>query len=285
MPFMLLPATFLLALFPDGHLLSRRWRPVAWCAALGMAGGFVVEEMIAGPIPDYPQLTNPFGVDSPLISPLDGLSLLMIAIGMVGSSISLVLRFRRSRGEQRQQIKWLALAGVVAVVTIVIGTAAYDQIGEGLANVVMMTSVMGLPTAAAIAILRYRLYDIDVVINRALVYGALTATLAGTYLVSVLLLQLVLESFTQGSGLAVAASTLAAAALVRPARARIQGIVDRRFFRRKYDAAQTLAVFGSRLRDEVDLDTVQSDLRAVVAETMQPSHVSLWTPTSSRGDR
>jgi hypothetical protein len=285
MPFILLPATFLLALFPDGHVLSRRWRPVVWCSAVGLAGGFVVGGIIAGPIPDYPELMNPFGVDSPLVDPLNGLTLLMIGIGMVGSSISLVVRFRRSRGEERQQIKWLALAGVVAVVTIGIATPAYDVIGAGLANAVMMTSVMGLPAAAAVAIMRYRLYDIDVVINRALVYGALTATLAGTYLVSVLLLQLVLESFTQGSGLAVAASTLAAAALVRPARARIQAIVDRRFFRRKYDAAQTLANFGSRLRDEVDLDTVQSDLRAVVAETMQPAHVSLWTPTSARGDR
>ena len=285
MPFILLPATFLLALFPDGHLVSRRWRPVAWCAALGMVGGFLVEGMAPGPVPDHPQLTNPFGVDSPVLSPLDGLSLLLVGIGMIGSSISLIVRFRRSHGEQRQQIKWLALAGLIAAVTISIATPAYDDIGEDLANALMMTAVMGLPAAAAIAILRYRLYDIDVVINRALVYGALTALLAATYLVSVLLLQLVLESITQGSGLAVAASTLAAAALVRPARARIQAIVDRRFFRQKYDAAQTLAVFGARLRDQVDLDAVQSDLRAVVAETMQPSHVSLWTPTRIGGDR
>ena len=276
MPFILLPATFLLALFPDGHLLSSRWRPFAWCAALGMAGGFVVEGMVPGPIHDHPQLTNPFGVDSPLLSPLDGLTLLMIAIGMVGSSISLVLRFRRSHGEQRQQIKWLALAGVVAVATIVFGTATYDQIGEDLANAVMMLSVMGLPAAAAVAILRYRLYDIDVVINRALVYGSLTATLAATYLVSVLLLQLLLESLTQGSGLAVAASTLAAAALVRPARARIQAVVDRRFFRRKYDAAQTLDRFATHMRDQVDLTDIGSDLLAVVTETVQPRYVSLW---------
>ena len=282
MPFILLPSTFLLALFPDGHLVSRRWRPVAWISAIGMAGGFVVEGLHAGPISDHPQLTNPFGVDSPFLSPLDGLSLLLIGIGMIGSSISLIVRFRRSHGEQRQQIKWLALAGVVAVVTISIATPAYDLLGSDLANALMMSAVMGLPTAAAIAILRYRLYDIDVVINRALVYGALTALLAGTYLLSVLLLQLVLETLTQGSGLAVAASTLAAAAIVRPARARIQAVVDRRFFRRKYDATQTLASFAARLRDQVDLDAVQSDLRAVVAETMQPNQVSLWTPTRHR---
>ncbi len=285
MPFILLPATFLLALFPDGRLLSPRWRPVAWCAAIGMAGGFVVGLMRPGPIADHPQLTSPFAIDSPLIDLLDGLTLLMVAIGMVGSSISLVLRFRRSRGEQRQQIKWLTLAGAIAVVTIVVGVSIYDVLGERVADAMMMVSILGLPVAAGIAILRYRLYDIDVVINRTLVYGALTAMLAVVYLVSVLLLQLLLESFTQGSGLAVAASTLATAALVRPARARIQAVVDRRFFRRKYDAAQTLAVFGSRLRDQVDLDAVQTYLRAVVAETMQPSHVSLWTPANPRGDR
>jgi hypothetical protein len=284
MPFILLPATFLLALFPDGRLLSRRWRPVAWCAAIGIGGAFVIGFIKPGPIADQPQMTNPIGVNSPLVSPLEGLTLLMVAIGMVGSSISLVLRFRRSRGEQRQQIKWLALAGAIAVVTIVFGVSVYDVLGDRVADGLMMLSVMGLPVAAGIAILRYRLYDIDVVINRTLVYGALTAMLAAVYLVSVLLLQLLLESFTQGSGLAVAASTLATAALVRPARSRIQAVVDRRFFRRKYDAAQTLAAFGARLRDEVDLDAVQTYLRAVVAETMQPSHVSLWTPTRVRGD-
>ncbi len=284
MPFILLPATFLLALFPDGHLLSPRWRPVAWCAAIGMAGGLVTGFMRPGPIPDQPQLTNPFGVDSPFMTALDGLTLLMVAIGMVGSSVSLGLRFRRSHGELRQQIKWLALAGAIAVTTIVVCVTTYELIGERVADGLMMLSIMGLPVASGIAILRYRLYDIDVVINRTLVYGVLTAMLAGVYLGSVLLLQLVLESFTQGSGLAVAASTLATAALFRPARARIQGIVDRRFFRRKYDAAQTLAVFSARLRDEVDLDTVHDDLRTVVVETMEPSHVSLWTPARARGD-
>jgi hypothetical protein len=276
MVYILLPATFLLALFPDGHLLSRRWRPVAWCSAVGFGGGFVAQAMIAGPIPSHPELTNPFGVNHPMIDPLTGLMLLLSGIGMIGGSVSLVLRFRRSHGEQRQQIKWLAMAGVVAAVTIGIAIPAYGKLGEDLANAVIMLSLMGLPTAAAIAILRYRLYDIDVVINRALVYGTLTATLAGIYLVSVLLLQLALESFTQGSGLAVAASTLAAAALIRPARARIQAIVDRRFFRRKYDAAQTLAIFSARLRDQVDLADIGDKLLVAVGDTVQPSHASLW---------
>jgi len=284
MPFILVPATFLLLLFPDGHLLSRRWRPVAWCAALGMGVGFVADGLTVGPIPDYPELTNPFGVDSPLISPLNGLALLAVAVGMVGSSASLIVRFRRSHGEQRQQIKWLALAGTVAVVTIVFGTLGYEALGEDVANSMMMLSVMGLPVAAGIAILRYRLYDIDVVINRALVYGALTAMLAGTYLGSVLLLQLALRTFTEGSGLAVAASTLATAAMFRPLRARTQAVVDRRFFRRKYDAARTLEHFSARLRDEVDLDTLTTELRDVIAETVQPTHVSLWirTPEDAR---
>jgi hypothetical protein len=243
---------------------------------VGIAGTFAAEGLNPGPVADFPQVMNPYGVDTPLLEPLEGLAALLLVIGLVGSSVSLVLRFRRATGEQRQQIKWLALAGAVAAATIPIATAGYDLWGERATNIASMISVLGLPVATGVAILRYRLYDIDVVINRTLVYGALTATLLGVYLGTVLVLQLALSGVTEGSGLAVAGSTLAVAALFRPARRRIQGIVDRRFFRRKYDAALTLERFGTRLRDEVDLDTLGSELSGVVAQTMQPASVSLW---------
>jgi hypothetical protein len=275
-PWILVPSTFLLLLFPDGRPLSRRWRPVAWCAALGIGGVFVTAGLTPGRLEDYPDVSNPFGLDSPVLDPLTGLAFLLIGVGLVGSSASLVVRFRRAHGVPRQQIKWLAFAGVVAAVTFIAGVGSYDAVGQDIAYAAIMLSVLGLPVAAGIAILRHRLYDIDVVINRALVYAALTATLAGCYLGAVLLLQLVLSGVTEGSSLAVAASTLAVAALFRPARARIQGAVDRRFYRRKYDAQRTLGVFSARLRDQVELDALSSDLRGVVRETLQPAHVSLW---------
>jgi hypothetical protein len=275
-PWILVPSTFLLLLFPDGRLLSRRWRPVAWCAAAAIGGQFVAGVLHAGHMEDRPQLTNPYGVESPLIDALQGLSFFLMAVGIVGSSASLILRFRRARGEQRQQIKWLAFAGALAGTCVIVFTALYEVVGEEVANAAIMLGVLGLPLAAGIAILRYRLYDIDVVINRTLVYGVLTATLAAAYLGCVLLLQLLLNGFTGDSGIAVAGSTLAVAAMFRPARARIQEVVDRRFYRRKYDAARTLDRFGAQLRDEVDLGALRAELRSVVVDTMQPAHVSVW---------
>src|SRR5215207_8266068 len=281
MPFILVPVTFLLLLFPDGRLLSRRWRLVAWCAGVGIAGNFVLEGLRPGPIPEYPQIRNPYGVESSVLEGLKALTVLALLIGILGSALSLILRFRRARGEQRLQMKWLAFAGAVAAVTVPLGTAAAFLVGE-IAFVPIELSVLGLPAATGVAILRHRLYDIDVVINRTLVYGALTATLALTYLGSVLLLQLALSGITEGSGLAVAASTLAVAALFRPARARIQEEVDRRFYRRKYDAQRTLERFGTHLRDEVDLDALGGELRAVVTQSMQPASISLWLSAPER---
>ena len=225
---------------------------------------------------DRPQLTNPYGVDSPLIDALQGLSWLLLLIAIVGSVASLIARFRRARGEQRQQIKWLAFAGAVAGTFVIVFTVLYDVVGEAVANAAIMLGVLSIPLAAGMAILRYRLYDIDVVINRTLVYGALTAILAAAYLGCVLLLQLLLGGITGDSSLAVAGSTLAVAALFRPARDAHPGRVDRRFYRRKYDAQRTLEAFSARLRDQVDLGTLNAELSSVVHDTLQPAHVSLW---------
>jgi hypothetical protein len=278
-PSVLVPITFLLLLFPDGRLLTRRWRRVAWCAALGTIGFFVTQALIPGPLEDYPQLDNPYAIDSGVVELVQGLSALLLLVAVVGSPLSLFLRMRRASPTEREQIKWLVWAGAVAAVTFAIGAAGYDVWGKEISNAAILTSVLGLAVATGVAILKYRLYDIDVVINRTLVYGALTATLAGTYLASVLLLQLVLSP---SSDLAVAGSTLAVAALFRPLRQRIQTLVDRRFYRRRYDAARTLESFGVRLRDEVDLDALGGELRGVVAETMQPAHVSLWLREPAR---
>jgi hypothetical protein len=275
-------ATFLLLLFPDGRLPSPRWRAVAWCAGAGIALLFVSDAFGAAALADYPDIENPYGVDSPVLDVTMGIAALALAVAIAGSPLSLVLRFRRAGRVQRQQIKWLALAGAVAAVTFVIALAGYDLWGTEVADGAIMVGVLMIPVAAGVAILRHRLYDIDVVINRTLVYGALTATLAGAYLGSVLLLQLALSPLTEDSGLAIAGSTLAVAALFRPARARIQEAVDRRFYRRRFDAARTLEAFGLRLRDEVDLDALGGELRTVVADTMQPAHVSLWLREASR---
>jgi hypothetical protein len=273
--FVIVPATFLLLLFPDGRLLSRRWRPIAWCAGAGTTMTYFVfsatPDLLSGPS----AVDNPFAVDSTLIGPLTGLSVLVMYIGIFGSVASIVRRFRHAGRAQRQQIKWLATAGALLAVIAPLDAIFERQLGAG-AFAATTIAVLGLPAAVGIAILRHRLYDIDVVINRTLVYAALTATLAATYLGAVLLLQVALSPLTASSNLAIAGSTLAVAALFQPARRRIQALVDRRFYRSKYDAARTLERFGARLRDEIALDTLSDELRAVVSETMQPAHVTLW---------
>ena len=275
--FAMVPAgTFLPLLFPTGRPLTPRWAVVVWLAAAAVTLSFVGSAFKAGPLDGAQAVDNPLGIDSPAIGIIGGVGGVLLLPALVASIASMILRFRRSSGVERQQIKWVASAALLLPIA-----ATGLGFGGDAGWPMMLIALLIVAVAVTVAMLRYRLYDIDVVINRALVYGSLTATLAGTYLASVLLLQLALEPFTQGSGLAVAASTLAAAALVRPARTRIQEIVDRRFFRRKYDATLTLERFGARLRDEVDLDTVEGDLRSVVAETMQPAHVSLWVPERS----
>jgi len=255
-------------LFPTGRLLSRRWKPALWllvaCCVLAVPG-----QAFNGDNPE-----NPFVIKSVVLDVMFALGMACLLSGLIAALASLVIRYRRAAGIERLQLKQLVFAAGVLVPIMALAVPFYY---ESIAvQVAIAMGLLLLPVAAGLAILRYRLYDIDVVINRALVYGSLTATLAAAYLGSVLLLQLALSGFTEGSALAVAVSTLTVAALFRPVRGRFQQAVDRRFFRRKYDAARTLEAFGARLRDEVDLDSLNAELRAVVADTMQPAHVSLW---------
>jgi hypothetical protein len=290
-PWIGLMGTFLILLYPDGHLPSQRWR---WVARLSAVTIVVVAVTIIflpgtleeGPIPDMP---NPLGVEAaePVLKVLIAIFLPLLPLCIVACAIAVVGRFRRSANVERLQLKWLAAAGAVVallyLITMVVValqelTSVLDAAGTVVTAVqtVSILSFLLLPVAIGIAILRHRLYDIDVVIKRALVYGSLTALLGAIYLGLVLLLQLVLNPVTQQSDLAVAGSTLAVAGLFGPARARIQSTVDRHFYRRRYDAARTIDAFADRLRHEVDLDAVGSGLQAAVNDTVQPAHVSLW---------
>ena len=269
-----LPALLFL-LFPDGRLLGPRWRPVVWLTVAAMIGVAAAPALRPGVMPDAAVhgTVNPVGIHGAdaavdILEAVAGTAaLLSIALAVA----SLVIRFRRSRGVERLQLKWFASAALLFALACLAFLALAGTL-EFLGQLLILAAFSLIPVAAGAAILRYRLYDIDVVINRALVYGALTATLAAVYLGSVLLIGLAVGR----SGFAVAVSTLAVAALFRPARARIQAAVDRRFYRRRYDAARTLEAFGGRLRDEVDLETLTADLRGVVSDTVQPTRVSLW---------
>jgi MFS family permease len=282
---------YLILVYPDGHLPSPRWRPVGWLFAVTIViitvgiifSPWTLEE---APVAD---LANPLGSQSaqPILTVLLDVFFPLLPLCFVACAIALALRFRRSRGSERLQLKWLAAAGavvalvyLVTIVSVVLAdlTAFVDERAGWITALQTMSllSFALVPVAIGMAILRHRLYDIDVVINRALVYGSLTATLAGVYLGSVLLLQQVLSPLTNQSDLAIAGSTLAVAALFGPARARIQAAVDRRFYRRRYDAARIVDDFSSRLRDEIDVEAVGTDLRKAVHETVQPAHVSLW---------
>jgi hypothetical protein len=283
-----IPTTFLLLLFPDGRLPSPRWRPVAWCAALGITGFLAGVALEPGPLEDHPQITNPYGVDSPILW-VGAVAGILGAVSIVASAVSLVVRMRQAGTVERQQIKWLAYGGAVAVGAIFVGglsaiwntDVSYSVIAFGL---------LGLPVFTGIAIVKQRLYDIDVVINRTLVYGSLTVTLGLVYFGCIVTIQALFRTLTGQERLpqlAVVVSTLAIAALFDPLRRRIQSFIDRRFYRRKYDARKTLEAFSARLRDETDLQALDRELVGVVRETMQPAHVSLWLrpETASKGEQ
>ena len=274
-------ATFLLLLFPDGRLPSHRWRAIAWLAGASLAATLVALALAPGPIEDT-RVINPVGATpwAPGLRTLENAGLTLLFASILASCASLVVRYRTAGLEQRQQLKWLAWS--LPMVLLWLGASIWvesTQQGETAADIGNALASIGLtvvPVAITVAMLRHRLYDIDVVINRTLVYGSLTATLAAVYLGSVLLLQLLLNPLRTESDLAVAVSTLAVAALFGPARARIQAGVDRRFYRSRYDATRTLEAFAGRLRHEVDLDAVGADLRAAASDTVQPAHLSLW---------
>jgi hypothetical protein len=266
-------------LFPTGRPPTPRWRFVGWAVAAGGTLLLVGSAFAPGSLENFPWAQNPLGIEGFPGETLAGISFFICAAAALAAIASLVVRYRRSRGVERQQLKWVTAAGALLVVSFAAGGLLTDSVSEQAGWAALVVGLSVVAAAVAIALLRYRLYDLDVVVNRALVYGVLTVTLAGSYLGLVLLLQVVLSP---SSDLAVAGSTLAVAALFRPARSRIQRAVDRRFYRRRYDAAHTLERFGARLRDEVDLDSLGGELRGVVAETMQPAHVSLWVREPAR---
>ena len=272
------PTTFLLLLFPDGRLSSPRWRPVAWCAGIGVIGFVAGTALDPGPLEDFPQITNPYGVDSPILGAVAVAGTILAAASMVASAVSLIVRMRRAGRVERQQIKWLAYGGAVVVGAVFVGGMISVWIGEvGISLIVI--GLLGVPIFTGVAIARYRLYDIDIIINRTLVYGSLTVLLVLVYFGGVTATQTLFRYLTgqeQQPQLAVVVSTLAIAALFTPLRRRIQSFIDRRFYRTKYDARKILEAFSVRLREETDLEALNEDLVEVVRETMQPAHVTLW---------
>jgi hypothetical protein len=281
---LLLILVLLLLLFPDGRFMTARWRRLGYATVFAAVAWALAIAFDPGRLDAFEALSNPLGIDGAggLLDAVVGVASLVETLLLLLAGVSIVVRYRRSAASERMQIKWLAAtAALTALIVLVFGTleatVETDRgTGELVASVLAFIALALIPLGVGVAMLRHRLYDVDVVINRTLVYGALTAALVGTYVGVVLLLQLALGPLTEDSDLAIAGSTLAVAALVRPLRGRIQALVDRRFYRRRYDAARTLELFGARLRDQVELDALSGELRAVVAETMQPAHVSLW---------
>src|SRR5215211_4636959 len=287
MPAVGLFATYLFMLFPDGRLPSSRWRYLAW-----LSGALIVVLSLGfglapGPVASLPrEIRNPFGLEGfPWLSDAANVGFPLLALCILASVVSLVLRYRRSRYEEREQIKWIAFAASVVGLLFLISLVISLMYGSRppswtrLLDTMTALSYTGVPIAVGFAVLKYRLYDIDVVINRTIVYSSLTAMLALVYIGGVTATQAIFRALTgqeQQSQLAIVISTLVIAALFNPLRRRIQGFIDRRFYRKKYDAVKTLEAFSAKLRDETNLDALSEDLVGVVRETVQPAHVSLW---------
>jgi hypothetical protein len=263
-------------LFPTGRPLGPRWVPLLWSGAAFIPVAFFLFALRPGPVENATFIDNPIALGGTLAdvrAALDGPISGFMALTVAASGTTLAVRFRRARGVERQQLKWVASSAMFAAIAFAIMVASNSAKP---AQVLVIAAFMTIPVAIGIAILRYRLYDIDLLINRALVYGATTAAIGVAFFAGIVVLQAVLRPITSGSEVAVAISTLASVALFQPLRSRVQSAVDRRFYRSRYDAARTLDAFSVRLRDEVDLDAVRADLVLAVHETVQPAHASVW---------
>jgi MFS family permease len=279
-------AGFVLLLTPTGSLPSPRWR---WCARLAAAAPLLLVLLSAVDpqplLPEHPEVGNPLAVPVPagLLLAVAAVAAVVVLATLVAAAGSLVVRFRRARGVERQQLRWLALAAALAAGLLLVAVAAGAMGRDGVVLAAIGTCVALLPLATGAAILRYRLYDLDRIISRTLAYGLLTLLLGLAYAGVVLGLGRLLP---QGSSLAVAAATLAVAALFQPARRRIQQTVDRRFNRRRYDAARTIEQFSSRLHQQIDLGTLTAELLAVADRTVEPKMASIWLrPPMERSGR
>jgi hypothetical protein len=270
-----------LLLFPTGRLPSRRWRWLPWLTAAFVAVGVILSAFSADAyLGSLGTIRNPLGIEG-FTSAYEALLYTMAPVLFIGAALSVFVRLLRARGIERQQIKWFAYAAsawavgiVLNVFTLAVDAPPWFEVGGQVSFVVTGAAI---PIAIGIAILRHHLYDIDLIINRTLVYGSLTAMLAGVYVGSIVALQEVLRAPTgQESQFAIVVSTLAVAALFNPLRRRMQIFIDHRFYRRKYDARKMLEAFSITLRDETDLEALNTELVALMRETMQPAHVSLW---------
>jgi hypothetical protein len=284
-PLLGLTLIFTPLLFPDGRPPSPRWRFVSWGAAVALAlvvflGAFRERIEMPGISMDNP--VGIPGIEDPEESTLGTVLLGSFVLFVILALASVVVRYIRSGNVQRQQIKWLMLATALSASMVFFEEITRIELDT---EVLFAISIALYPAAIAVAIFRYRLYDINVIINRALVYGTLTTMLALVYFGGVVGLQYVFRTLTGGeSQLAIVASTLAIAGLFVPLRSRIQSFIDRRFYRRKYDAARTLEEFGTRLRDETDLETLHVELLSVIQDTLQPAHVTFWLAHGKEGD-
>ena len=277
---------FLLLVFPDGRLPDERWKYFAWLNAVVAVGGAVALAFSSGPIDGLEPIRNPLGIGSEgdinMVSVVEWVEVLQVGIAMAAAASPFV-RLRHAGLEQRQQIKWFAYAVTILIIGRLLASPATESVGTGwisrIGFAIYVIGIVGVPLAVGIAILRHHLYDIDLIIRRTLVYGSLTVLLAAVYFGSVVLFGTVFQALTLREDqpqVVIVVTTLVIAALFNPLRRRIQGFIDRHFYRRRYDANKVLQTFSVRLRDETDLDRLTREFVEVVGQTMQPAYLSLW---------